>query len=86
MRTLASKGPWLLVALGLGAYVVTGGATAEFGVAQGTALALWALLLAGRVRRKLRETSDAGLLLDVEVGVAASRSRSRRRSCASTEA
>jgi two-component system, cell cycle response regulator len=68
VRTLARKGHGLVVALGLGGYVVFGGATAEFGLGQGAALALWALLLAGRVRRKLRETSDAGLLLDVEVG------------------
>jgi two-component system cell cycle response regulator len=68
VRALARKGHGILVVLGLSAYVVTGGATAEFGVEQGTALALWALLLTGRVRRKLRETRDAGLLLDVEVG------------------
>ncbi|HTB73246.1 MAG TPA: sensor domain-containing diguanylate cyclase [Polyangiaceae bacterium] len=68
VRTFARRGHGLLAALGLGAYVVFGGATAEFGVEQGAALGIWALLLASRVRRKLRETSDAGLLLDVEVG------------------
>ncbi len=68
LRTVARKGHGLLAALALGAYVVLGGATAEFGVAQGAAVGLWALLLVSRVRRKLRETSDAGLLLDLEVG------------------
>ena len=68
LRTLARRGHGLFAALGLGAYVIFGGATAEFGVGQGAALAVWALLLTGRVRRKLRETSDAGLLLDLEVG------------------
>ncbi len=53
---------------GLGAFVVFGGATAEFGPGQALALAVWAFLLASRARRKLRDTSDAGLLLDVEVG------------------
>jgi diguanylate cyclase (GGDEF)-like protein len=68
LRTLARRGHGLLAALALGAYVVFGGATAELGVAAGVAIGVWALLLATRVRRKLRETSDAGLLLDIEVG------------------
>jgi diguanylate cyclase (GGDEF)-like protein len=73
VRTFARRGHGLLGALGLGALLVSwgatwGGATSEIGVAQGAALAVWAYLLVTRVRRKLRETSDAGLGLDVEVG------------------
>jgi diguanylate cyclase (GGDEF)-like protein len=68
-RTFARKGHGLLLALALGAYVVWGGAaTADFGPWQAVALGAWGVLLAGRVRRKARATSKAGLLLDVEIG------------------
>jgi diguanylate cyclase (GGDEF)-like protein len=67
-RTLARRGHGLLCAFALGGYVVMGGATAELGVPQAAALGVWGLLLATRVPRKLRETNDAGLLLDVEIG------------------
>jgi two-component system cell cycle response regulator len=68
LRTLLRRGHGLLLACALGAYVVLGGATADFGPAQGIALGVWALLLAVRLPRKLRDTGDAGVLLDVEVG------------------
>ncbi len=68
VRTSARRGHGLLFALALGAYVVFGGATAEFGLAQAAALGGWSLLLATRLPRKLRQTSDAGWLLDVEIG------------------
>jgi two-component system cell cycle response regulator len=68
VRTLARRGHGLLTACALGAYVVLGGATADFGLEQAAALGAWALLLALRVKRKLKDTRDAGLLLDVEIG------------------
>ena len=70
-RTFGRKGHGLLIAFALGAYVVLGGAAVDFGGAQvlgPLALATWALVITVRVRRKLRETSDAPLLLDVEIG------------------
>ncbi len=68
LRTLARRGHGLLLACALGAYVVFGGAATDFGVWQGAALGAWALLLATRLPRKLRQTSDAGILVDVEIG------------------
>ena len=68
LRTLLRRGHGLLLACALGAYVVLGGATADFGPAQGIALGVWVLLLAVRLPRKLRDTGDAGVLLDVEMG------------------
>ncbi len=68
LRTLVRRGHGLLLACALSAYVVFGGATAEFGLAQAVALGGWGLLLATRVPRKLRQTSDAGLLVDLEIG------------------
>ena len=68
LRTLARRGHGLFLSGLLGVYVVLGGAAADFGLWQGAAVGAWALLLATRLPRKLRETSDAGLLLDVEIG------------------
>ncbi|MGO9838103.1 MAG: diguanylate cyclase [Polyangiaceae bacterium] len=68
LRTLLRRGHGLLLACALGAYVVLGGATADFGPVPGVALATWVLLLAVRLPRKLRGTGDAGVLLDVEIG------------------
>jgi len=68
MRTLVRRGHGMLVAGALAAYVVLGGATADFGVGQGVALGAWALLLASRVARKVRDDGDTPLLLDVDIG------------------
>jgi two-component system, cell cycle response regulator len=68
LRTLLRRGHGLAIACALAAYVVAGGASAGPGVAQGAALALWAMLLAVRIPRKLRESGDAGVLLDFEIG------------------
>src|SRR5580704_19296153 len=68
VRTLLRRGHGLALACALGAYVVEGGATAEPGVAQGAALATWLFLLAVRIPRKLRESGDAGVVLDFEIG------------------
>ena len=79
LRTFARKGHGLLAALGLGLYVILGGANADAGPVQVGSLsastcAAWAiwgacgLLLVSRVRRKLGDASVAGLLLDLEIG------------------
>jgi len=68
LRSLVRRGQGSLVACALGAWVVLGGAKADFGVAMGVAIAAWAVVLASRLRRKLREMGDAPLWLDVEVG------------------
>jgi two-component system cell cycle response regulator len=68
LRKWARRGHGLLLLCALSTYVVFGGASADFGVAQGIALGAWTLLFATRLPRKLRQTSDAGLLLDLEVG------------------
>jgi diguanylate cyclase (GGDEF)-like protein len=68
VRTLLRRGHGLGLACVLAAYVIEGGATGEPGVAQGVALATWLLLLALRIPRKMRESGDAGVLLDFEIG------------------
>jgi len=67
-RTLARKGHGVLLVCALGAYVSLGGAKAEAGPVTVAAIALWAVLLVPRVVRKLRDTNDAGLRLDFEIG------------------
>jgi diguanylate cyclase (GGDEF)-like protein len=67
-RSFVRKGHGVVLAGALGLYVALGGANAELGPVSIAAIALWAALLAPRVARKLRETNDAGLLLDVEIG------------------
>ncbi len=69
VRTLLRRGHGLLMAGGLAAYVVAGGATEPFGPVQAVALASCALLLAARVSRKVREPGEAPFLLDLEIGV-----------------
>jgi diguanylate cyclase (GGDEF)-like protein len=68
VRALVRHGYGILAAGGLAAYVVAGGATGEVGAVKYGAMALWALLVGQRVLRKLRETGDAPLLLDIEIG------------------
>jgi two-component system cell cycle response regulator len=68
VRTAGRRGHGLLAACALGAFVVLGGASADFGPWQVVAVCVWVGLLAARVGRKLRETSDAPLLLDIEIG------------------
>jgi diguanylate cyclase (GGDEF)-like protein len=68
VRTLLRRGHGLALTCALGAYVVAGGATAEFGAWQGVAIATWTLLLATRLPRKLRQAGDAGVILDLEIG------------------
>jgi two-component system, cell cycle response regulator len=68
VRTLLRRGLGLLTACGLAAYVVLGGATGELRPGPIFALAVWAVLLASRVRRKLRATGEARTVVDVEIG------------------
>ncbi|HEY8039059.1 MAG TPA: sensor domain-containing diguanylate cyclase [Polyangiaceae bacterium] len=68
VRTLLRRGHGLLIACALAAYVVDGGAVGEIGAGKVLALGAWAWLLASRVGRKARETGDAPLRVDVEIG------------------
>jgi diguanylate cyclase (GGDEF)-like protein len=68
LRTLAKRGHGLVLACALGAYVVLGGATAEFGPVPEMAFALWIVLLALRLPRKLHDTGETAILVDVEIG------------------
>jgi diguanylate cyclase (GGDEF)-like protein len=69
VRTLVRRGHGSLIACGLAAYVVYGGAAGAFRTTQGIALGVWALLLLSRVSRKLRATQDVRLLVDIELGM-----------------
>jgi two-component system cell cycle response regulator len=68
LRTLLRRGHGLLIACGLAAYVVYGGAAGEVGPGQVAAVLVWSLVLVSRVRRKMRVTGDAPTVLDVELG------------------
>jgi len=68
VRTVLRRGHGLIVACGLAAYVVYGGAAGEPRVGQIVALALWAALLASRIVRKARAAEEAPLVVDVEIG------------------
>jgi diguanylate cyclase (GGDEF)-like protein len=68
VRALVRHGYGILAAAGLAAYVVAGGATGEVGAVKYGAIGVWALLVGQRVFRKLRETGDAPLILDIEIG------------------
>src|SRR5580698_9415823 len=67
-RTLARKGHGVLLVCALGAYVALGGAQADVGPLTIAAIGVWTLLIVPRVARKLRETNEAGLRLDFEIG------------------
>ncbi|HVJ91924.1 MAG TPA: sensor domain-containing diguanylate cyclase [Labilithrix sp.] len=68
IRRFARGGYGLLATCVLAAYIVCGGATGPLGVIPVVAAILWALLLAKRLRSKLRITGDAPFLLDFELG------------------
>ena len=71
LRTLVRRGHGLAFACGLAAYVVEGGAKAPLGVLPGALAGLLVGLLALRVWRRLRETGDAAVWLDIEIGALA---------------
>ena len=68
VRTVLRRGHGLIVACGLAAYVVYGGAAGGPRVGQIVALALWAALLLSRIVRKARAAEEAPLVVDVEIG------------------
>ncbi len=68
VRGAIRRGHGLVLAILLGAFVVSGAATIPFGVVQALASALWLVLLVSRLRAKLRTTGEAPLLVDVELG------------------
>ncbi len=70
-RKTVRRGSGLLLVIALAAYLVFGGgaASAPIGLASAGAIALWSLLVASRVRSKLRLTGEAPLLVDVELGL-----------------
>ncbi len=68
VRTVLRRGHGLIVACGLAAYVVYGGAAGEPRVGQIVAFALWAALLVSRIVRKARAAEEAPLVVDVEIG------------------
>jgi two-component system cell cycle response regulator len=68
VRTFVRRSQGLAVACGLAAFVVLGGARGDVGPVRVAAVVVWAAVLVSRVRRRLRETGDAPVLLDVEIG------------------
>jgi diguanylate cyclase (GGDEF)-like protein len=57
-----------VLAIVLGAFVMSGGPTAPVGAGQVAALIVWGILLVTRLRTKLRMTGEAPFLVDVEIG------------------
>ena len=68
LRTAGRRAHGLLAAGALGAYVVCGGARADFGPVALALVALWVLLVAARIRSKMRDAGDPGVFLDLEIG------------------
>jgi two-component system cell cycle response regulator len=68
LRGAFRRGHGAVLAVALGAFVVTGGAMSAFGLGQAAALVVWGILLATRLRAKLRVTGEAPFLVDVEIG------------------
>jgi diguanylate cyclase (GGDEF)-like protein len=68
VRALVRHGYGLAAAAALAGYLVGGGALGDLGPGKYAAFGVWTLLVSTRVARKLRETGDAPLLLDVELG------------------
>jgi diguanylate cyclase (GGDEF)-like protein len=68
VRRLVRRGTGLALTCGLAAYVVLGGARSPLGPIPIAAAVLWFLLLAKRLRSKLRATGEAPFLVDLELG------------------
>src|SRR5260370_32554185 len=68
VRSFGRRAHGLLAAGALGGYIVCGGARAGFGPLPFALVAFWALLVAARLRSKVRDAGDPGMLLDVEIG------------------
>jgi two-component system cell cycle response regulator len=68
VRALFRRSQGMAVACALAAFVVLGGVRGEVGPLRVAAVVVWAAVLVSRVRRRLRETGEAPVLLDVEIG------------------
>lgn len=68
LRALFRRAHGSIAAFGFSFFLVLGGARGEFNPTLGLIVVTWAVLLAIRLRRKLREPGDAGVLLDFEIG------------------
>jgi diguanylate cyclase (GGDEF)-like protein len=69
LRTLFGRASGLLIACGLAAYLVDGGAAGALGLPQVLAAVLWGLALAASVRRRLRLAGgEVPVWIDIEVG------------------
>ncbi|MDP9149978.1 MAG: sensor domain-containing diguanylate cyclase [Myxococcota bacterium] len=68
VRAAVVRSHGLLAAFALAAWEVRGGARGDLDAAKVAAMVVWGVLVATRLQHKLRETGDAPLLLDVEVG------------------
>ncbi|MDP9033387.1 MAG: diguanylate cyclase [Myxococcota bacterium] len=68
VRAALLRSHGLLAAFALAAWEVRGATREELGAAEAAAIILWVLLVATRLRRKLRQTGDGPLLLDLELG------------------
>ncbi|HXX70086.1 MAG TPA: diguanylate cyclase [Polyangiaceae bacterium] len=71
LRALLRRAHGTLGALGFASFLVLGGVRGEWGLVQGLIAGAWGFLLAVRIRRKLREPGDAGVMLDFEIGALA---------------
>jgi two-component system cell cycle response regulator len=69
VRRAARHGHGTVIACALGAFVATGGVSQPLGVGPVAVGALWALLLAARIKKKLSQTGEAPLRTDVELGM-----------------
>src|SRR5438874_7667190 len=65
VRRTSRRAHGLVLACGLAAYVISGGAVATFGPALGAAIAAWLYLVASRLRAKLGERGDGRRLFDM---------------------
>ena len=68
LRRAIRSGYGLASTIALAAWVVVGGVTAPLSWPHAVAAAAWGLLLARRLRKKLRLTGEAPLLVDFELG------------------
>jgi two-component system, cell cycle response regulator len=68
VRRIVRNGVGLALTSALAAYVVLGGATAPLGPGLAAAALVWAVLLAKRLRSKLRTTGEAPFRVDFELG------------------
>ncbi len=71
MRAIVRRGHGILAACGLGAYLVCGGVRADVTPTFAVLACAWGLLMASRLRRKLREAGDESVLIDFEMGALA---------------